>query len=58
MAKIATAMPDDDDFDIIFVRCFRHHKTGRMVYSKDGRPFPLRIRRPKGEEKGGEPRQE
>lgn len=27
---------------VAFVRCFRHWKTGRMIYAKPGSAFPIR----------------
>jgi len=36
--------PAKYDYIIIFVRSFRHWKTGRIVRRADGGVFPLRVR--------------
>ena len=33
--------------DVIFVKCFRHWRTGKLVYPKKGKAIPIRIRKPK-----------
>jgi hypothetical protein len=34
----------DDDHVVIFVTCFRHWKTGKLIRRADGRPFPLKVK--------------
>lgn len=33
-----------DEYIIVFVRSFRHHRTGKIIRRPDGKAFPLRIR--------------
>ena len=37
----------DTDYTVIFVKWFRHWRTGKIVRRPDGKPFPLKIRKPK-----------
>jgi len=32
------------DYIIVFVRSFRHWRTGKIVRRSDGKAFPLRVR--------------
>lgn len=34
-------------YDVIFVKSFRHHKTGKIVRRADGGAIPIRVRRKK-----------
>jgi hypothetical protein len=38
---------NDDDYEIVYVMSFRHFRTGQIIRSKDGKPFPLKIRKKK-----------
>lgn len=33
-----------DDYIIVFVKSFRHWRTGRIIRRPDGKAFPLRVR--------------
>jgi len=33
------------EYDIIFVKSFRHYRTGKIIRSKNGKAIPLRVRR-------------
>lgn len=35
---------EDQEYEIIFVKWFRHRKTGKIIHAK-GKAIPLRIRR-------------
>ena len=35
---------NSSDYEIIFVRWFRHWRTGKIIRRPDGKPFPLRVR--------------
>lgn len=35
----------DDGYVIIFRWSFRHPKTGKVIRPKNGRPFPIRVKR-------------
>ena len=36
-----------DDYITVFVMWFRHRVTGKIIRSRTGKPFPLRVRRKK-----------
>lgn len=38
----AAAPPPEGPY-VIFRMCFRHHLTGQMIYSKNGKPFPIEV---------------
>jgi len=38
---------DEGDFEFIFVRSFRHWKTGQLIVAPEGKSFRLKIRRRK-----------
>jgi hypothetical protein len=44
--------PEDDGYVVIFVTCFRHWKSGKLIRRPDGRPFPLRVRARKPKDEG------
>ncbi|MEO7505988.1 MAG: hypothetical protein ABIZ95_02030 [Pyrinomonadaceae bacterium] len=33
-----------DGYTIIFVKSFRHYRTGKIIRRPDGKAFPIRIR--------------
>ena len=33
------------EYEIIFVMYFKHWKTGKIIRSKTGKPFPIRVRK-------------
>jgi hypothetical protein len=35
------------DGDVIFVKCFRHWRTGKMVYPKNGKVIAIKVKKPK-----------
>ncbi|MDX9690728.1 MAG: hypothetical protein RBT70_09785 [Alphaproteobacteria bacterium] len=35
----------DADHEIIFVKWFKHWKTGKIIYAKNGKAIPIRVRR-------------
>jgi len=39
-----TSNAPDDEYVVIFVTCFRHWRTGKVIRRPDGKPFPLRVR--------------
>lgn len=40
-------MAQDDGYVVIFRMSFRNRWTGQIIRSKDGKPFPIKIRVPK-----------
>ena len=40
-------MEGEDEGDVIFVRWFRHHKTGKIVRPKHGNVIAIHIKKPR-----------
>lgn len=37
----------EDDYEIIFVKWFRHWRTGKIIRSRNGKAIPLRVKKNK-----------
>ena len=46
-----TSNAPDDDRVVIFVTCFRHWRSGKLIRRADGRPFALKVKARKPRDK-------
>lgn len=48
LARIFDALvKPDEEYDVIFVKYFKHWRTGRIIYAKNGKSIPIRVHRKK-----------